>query len=176
MTSISHNLQTSFPISIIDYFSYTPFMLKNIKLLYTDTIAVARGGFAFLGMVLLQYRQLDFALVEGNLWLRFARSEVVLYASMTILFSFFVAMQAYKLRQFGAVSKKKSVGWWIGWLLWIVTVWCPACSITLASFLWLSAFVLILPFKWLEIKVVAIFLLLRVDYTMLRDLAICKKR
>lgn len=150
-------------------------MIRNLQLLSKDILSLLRGFFALLGMIALQYRQLDFALVEWNLWLWFARAEVILFSLIAVLFAFFVALQAYKLRQFGSVKPKKSISWWFGWVLGILTVGCPACSITLASFFWLSAVIIALPFQWLEIKAIAILLLLRVDYTMLRDLTVCKR-
>jgi hypothetical protein len=150
-------------------------MKKNIIKVLTDPISLLRWSLIIFFMSLLQYRQFDFQFVVGNLWLLFAWIEVILYGLITILFALFVMAQTYKIRHFGRWKKKKSSTGILWWIVAILTVGCPACSITIASFVGLSAFIILLPFKWLEIKVIAIILLAYASYMTIRDLIVCKK-
>jgi len=148
-------------------------MIHNLSKVVQDPISLLRWSFIVWLMSILQYRQFDFELVLGNLWLAFAWTEVILYTSITLLFALFVMAQTYKIRYFCVAEKKKTVGGFIGWLIGMVTVGCPACSITIASFIGLSWLIALLPFDWLELKVIAVCLLVRSNYTILRDLTVC---
>ncbi len=148
-------------------------MKNNIVQVIQDPTSLLRWSIIVGLMSLLQYRQFDFQLVVGNLWLIFAWAEVILYVVTTVLFALFVMAQTYKIRCFGRWQKKKTTGWFLGWIIGILTVGCPACSITIASFAGLSSLIVLLPFEGLELKVLAIALLLRANYMMYRDLTIC---
>jgi len=150
-------------------------MIHNLAKIIQDPISLIRGSLIVWLMSLLQYRQFDFQLVVGNLWLAFARAEVMLYILITLLFALFVMAQTYKIRYFSLGGKKKSISGFFGWLIGIVTVGCPVCSITIASFVGLSGLIGLLPFDWLELKVLAILLLVWANYMLLRDLTICRK-
>ena len=150
-------------------------MINNFLKIIQDPISLLRWSSIVGLMSLLQYRQFDFQLVVGNLGLVFARSEVILYILITLLFALFVMMQTYKIRYFGRWQKKKSTSGFVGWIVGIITVGCPACSITIASFVGLSWLISLLPFEWLELKVLAIWLLLRANYMILKDLLVCKR-
>lgn len=150
-------------------------MLSNITKIIQDPLSLLRWSAVVCLMSLLQYRQFDFELVVGNLWITFARAEVILYILVTLLFALFVMAQTYKIRYFATNNKKQSAGGILGGIIGIITVWCPACSITIASFVWLSWLIAILPFEWLELKVWAIVLLLWANYMILRDLTVCRR-
>lgn len=150
-------------------------MLSNITKIIQDPLSLLRWSAVVCLMSLLQYRQFDFELVVGNLWITFARAEVILYILVTLLFALFVMAQTYKIRYFATNNKKQSAGGILGGIIGIITVWCPACSITIASFVWLSWLIAILPFEWLELKVWAIVLLLWANYMLLRDLEVCRR-
>lgn len=159
---------------LLEILLLSDYMRSNIMRIIQDPISLIRWSFVVLCMSLLQYRQFDFQLVVWNLWLAFAWAEIILYVVTTVLFALFVMAQTYKIRCFGRWQKKKTTGWLLGWIIGIVTVGCPACSITIASFVGLSWLIALLPFEWLELKVLAIVLLLRANYMLLKDLMICK--
>jgi hypothetical protein len=150
-------------------------MKQNIIKVITDPISLLWGSWVVFGMSLLQYRQFDFQFVVGNLWIAFARAEVILYTLITLLFALFVMAQTYKIRYVGRGKKKKSTSGFLGGIIGIITVGCPACSITIASFIGLSWLIALLPFDWLELKVLAVCLLFWANYMILKDLLVCKK-
>ena len=163
-------------IVLIVYMIVFRYMRNNFLHAMQNKKAIVAWILVLILMIAFQYWQFDFQLVEGNLGLSFARAEVILYGVITILFTSFVILQTHKILAFSKTPKPKSLGGWFGGLLWILTVGCPACSITIASFIGLSAFFLALPFKWLEVKILAIILLIRTNYRMLKDLTTCKRK
>jgi hypothetical protein len=168
-------LQNQQCLIIINYLPIALCMQKNILIIIQDPISLLRWSVIVWFMSLLQYRQFDFQLVVGNLGLLFARTEVILYILITLLFALFVMAQTYKIRHFGRGQKKKSTGGFLGGIIGIITVGCPACSITIASFIGLSWLIALLPFDWLELKVLAVCLLFWANYMILKDLLVCKK-
>jgi hypothetical protein len=153
-----------------------PFAMKqNAITILTDPISLLRWSLVIFAMSLLQYRQFDFQFVVGNLWVAFAWTEVILYGLITVLFALFIMAQTYKIRFFGRWKRKKSPTGIIWWIVGVLTVGCPACSITIASFIGLSSLIILLPFKWLEVKFIAVALLAYASYITIRDLTVCKK-
>lgn len=171
------NLRNFSQITIlsISLFIIVAYMKTNLLQVIQDPLSLLRWSIVVGLMSLLQYRQFDLQLVIGNLWLAFAWAEVILYVLITLLFAVFVMAQTYKIRYFGRWQKKKTTGGFLGGIIGIITVGCPACSITIASFIGLSWLISLLPFEWLELKVLAIWLLLRANYMILSDLLICKR-
>ncbi len=97
--------------------------------------------------------------------------EIVLTILIMILFWLFLASTLYKIKYF---SIKKSWIWFFAWLLWLLVAGCPACTITLASYFGLSSIISVLPFGWIELKIISVFMLLYVVYITIRDLEVCK--
>jgi len=142
---------------------------KIKKILNLKNIIVFLAGFSL--MVYFEYLFLNSELIIWNLWLKFYYTEISIVFINSILFWSFLALTFYRLEYF---SVKKSVFWFIGWLFWIAVSWCPACSITLASYIWLAWFLSVLPYSWLELKIIAFFLLLYANVSTYKNLEVCK--
>ncbi len=97
--------------------------------------------------------------------------EIALTILIMILFWLFLASTLYKIQYF---SVKKSWAWFFWGFLWVLVAGCPICSITLASYFGLAWIISVMPFGWIELKVISIFILLYVVYTTMRDLEVCK--
>jgi len=117
------------------------------------------------------YYFLDSKMIIGNKWHNYLYFEIFLDILIIILFWIFVATTLYKMSYF---SVKKSWIWFLGGFLWILVSGCPSCTITLASYLWLAGFVSVLPYDWLELKIISVFLLMYVCYTSLKKLEVCE--
>jgi len=111
--------------------------------------------------------------IIGNLGETFYYTEITLSIAISILFWLFLASSFHKFRYFGA---KNTWIWWIGAFLWVIVSWCPACSITLASYIWLASIISILPFYWLELKFLSVFMLIYANYSIIKNLEVCKVR
>lgn len=90
---------------------------------------------------------------------------------LAILFAIFIGGTIYKMFYFW--NRKPSKLGIIWWFLWTLVWGCASCSLTLASVLWLWAFMSFLPYNWLEIKVLSILLLIYVCFTTLKNLEVC---
>ena len=110
-------------------------------------------------------------LIIWNLGYSFYLTEVTLTIVISILFWLFIWATFYKINYF---SIKKSWIWILGWFLWALVSWCPACSITLASYLWLASFMYLLPYSWLELKILSVLILLYANYSTIKNLEVCK--
>lgn len=147
------------------------------KMLTKDKPSVIAGIVAMVILTIAEFLILDIELVRGNLWAVYLGFEIGLHIVLSILFWFFIAMQLYKIRLFRIkdVEPAKTIRGTIWWFLGVFVIWCPACSITLAWLLWFWAVLVSFPLGWLEVKILAILILVFVCYKMFRDLTVCKK-
>ena len=124
----------------------------------------------FFLMIWFEYKFLNSELIIWNMWLRFYYTELSLVYINSFLFWTFLAMSLYKLSYFNP----KSSFFWIVWGLFGIAVsWCAACSITIASYIWLAWLITALPYWWIELKFVAFFLLLYSNYSTYKNLENC---
>lgn len=146
---------------------------KNISLLLSSWPALIAGvlGSVLLASVITYFS--DRALIAGNYWLTYARINWFVDGATVILFGLFISSVIYKLTAFSKPQSSKQSGWF-GWLFSALFAWCSSCTLTLATYLWLSSVVAFLPWAWLELKILWLGLLIRSVYTNIRDLLICK--
>ena len=109
-------------------------------------------------------------LIIWNLGYNFFIVEVSLTFLISILFWIFLWSTFYKIKYF---QVKKTSIWFFGWFLWVLVSGCPACSITLASYVWLASIISTLPYYWLELKVLSLWMLLYANYSTLKNLELC---
>lgn len=112
-------------------------------------------------------------LIIWNLWLPFYITEVSLDISIALLFWIFIGSSIYKIFYFANPTKKTMWVWWVASFFWVLVSWCPACSITLASYLGLTSILSVFPYHWLELKVLSFIMLLYVVYDTLKTLEVC---
>lgn len=123
--------------------------LLNLRTLFFFLMWVAIMWF-------LEFYFLNAELVVYNMGIPFYTTEIIFSTLNSLLFWIFLALSFYKLEYF---SVRKSWVWFIGSIAWIIVSGCPACSITLASYIGLAWIISALPYMWLELKVLAFFLL-----------------
>ena len=75
---------------------------------------------------------------------------------------------------FNLVSFKENLSSGSGTFLGLLVAGCPACSITLASYLGLGSLISFLPWYGLELKIIAIFLLIYANISLLKNLKVCE--
>ena len=117
------------------------------------------------------YYFLDGMLVIGNLWYAFYLSEIILSGIISILFWVFLGASLYKIHYFRVQSTGTGLLWGF---LWVLVAGCPACSITLASYIGLAGIISVFPFYGLELKVLSVLLLIFSNYSVLRNLEVCR--
>jgi len=146
-------------------------MFKNILKIAHSYIGVFGIIIGIVIIAVPTYYFMDSELIIWNLWYRFYLVEVSLTIISALLLWLFLWATFYKMNHF---SIKDSSVWVFWWFLWAVVSWCPACSITLASYLGLAWFIYLLPYSWLELKVISILILVYANYSVLRNLESCK--
>jgi len=116
---------------------------------------------------------MDFDLIIWNQWHTVAYTEFILFLVFVVLFGLFVSISIYKVLYFRSGDVTQIWLWWVGWFLSLLVVWCPACSITFASYIWLASMLSLLPYNGLELKVIWILFLLYSCFASLRTLQTC---
>lgn len=149
-------------------------IILNTKKVLKDTMSLLIVSFSFIIFGIIFYLYSDFALVAWNYSVAFASFEVWTEVLITLFWSLFFWASFYKIKYFRHIKKRHTTWGIIGSFFWILVGGCPACSITLASYLWLSSFLFLFPFWWLELKVIWLIILSISLYFTLRDLEVCK--
>ena len=146
-------------------------MLKNLVKILKSKIWIFGIilGIAFIAIP--SYYFLERDMIIWNYWYNYYLLEISLIIMIWIFFWLFLGTTLYKMNYF---SSKKTWIWFFGGLLWILVSGCPACSITLASYLGLTWIISIFPFGWIELKIMSLFILLYVVFVNIRDLEVCK--
>ena len=128
--------------------------------------------FVWLIIILIpSYFFLNVELIKWNLGINFLRAEITLTAISAILFGIFLASIMYKIKHFSPKA-------WAEWAIWgafvMIVSGCPTCSITLAYYIGLAWLIWSLPYHWLELKILWIFLIAYAIYDTLKHLHVCK--
>ncbi len=147
--------------------------LKNIRYVLRSPWAILIALVLTAILWAIWWRFMDLPLLAGNMWQTRATTELVLFVIFLLLFWLFVAISVYKAQYFWWGDTKELSLWSLWWFLGMLVMWCPACSVTLASYIWLASVVSLLPYKWLELKVLWVLTLVYVIYSSLRSLHCC---
>jgi hypothetical protein len=129
---------------------------------------------SLLAGILIQAAFTDYALLAGNQGRTYATIHVTAGALLTLLFSLNLGLLSFKLFSAAQVRKREAGGTFFGGLASVILTGCPACSITLASYLGLSGIIASLPFAGLEIKILGVVVLLISTESLLRKLTTCR--
>ncbi len=129
-------------------------------------------GFAlgFLLVLIPTYYFYNKELIIWNFGYNYYLMDLFFSIGNMVLFWIFLWATFYKFREFDFKNSSGGVVWWF---LSILVSWCPACSISLATYLGLSSFILLLPFGWIELKILWFIILLFVNINVIRKLNIC---
>ena len=148
-------------------------LLQNLIKVLTNPSSFITTLVSVLSIWFLFYSFTESNLIIGNLWMSFYVTEIVLDILVALLFWLFVGSTVYKIMYFAWPIKKTMWVWSIASFFWILVSGCPACSITLASYLWLASILSVFPYHWIELKVISFLMLLYVVYDTLKTLETC---
>ncbi|MDD2871084.1 MAG: hypothetical protein PHS49_03765 [Candidatus Gracilibacteria bacterium] len=146
----------------------------NLKKVFLNKISFLASVLSFLAMIYLFNYFASRELVIGNLGYNFYLTELSFDILIAILFGLFVGSTVYKMNYFSKTDKKNTILGGIGGFFGVLITGCPACSITLASYLGLASIISVFPFYGMELKVLSLALLLYVVYDTLKSLEVCK--
>ncbi len=146
---------------------------KNLTYIKNSTIAIIAGiGWAALmSSVLWHFTDIDF--IQGNLGTTRASIETTLHVAFTLLFGVFIAATVYKWNYMKKISAADSTKGLIWWFLWTLVAGCPSCTITVASYIGLASVISMLPWWWLELKIIGLGLMIRSTYNTIKNIHTC---
>ena len=116
----------------------------------------------------------DDLLIKGNLGLSYYYINLISQFLISILFSSFLTFFIYKYFKFSTFDVKNSSTSFIGTFFGILVAGCPACSLTVASYIGLASLVSFLPFFGLELKLISIIMLIYANYSTINSLNTCQ--
>lgn len=131
------------------------------------------GGGLLMALVL---RFTNLELIRNNLGEQALWLELAISAATVFLGGLFFGLSAYKIGYFSHVphSKKNGIAGTIGSFLSVVVTGCPACSITIASYLGLSSLFAGLPFLGYEVRITGLFIMAFAIAQLWKNLETCQ--
>ena len=146
---------------------------NNLKLLYSQKkyYFITLISVIIIGVVMFYFT--NFSLISGNQGKVFAYTQIFFQLIISLLFGINISALWYKLKLSSLVKEKTSTS--LAAILSVIVSGCPACGITLASYLGLATFFSALPFFGLELKIIAILLLLYSTNSLLKNLNVCRQ-
>jgi hypothetical protein len=118
----------------------------------------------------------NISLTIGNLGMTYFVIQTIAQFLIGVLFMIFVPMSIYKIILFSDFSAKENTSGIFGGFVAIVVAGCPACSVTLASYIGLSGFFSVFPFYGLELKLLTIPLMGWANYSLIKNLTACEMK
>jgi len=140
---------------------------KNYLLLFFITLII-------ISSIFIKFTNID--IIQGNFSNIYLYTQIILQILISILFSIYLPISIYKIRLYKSIPIKENLTSSTGTILGILVAGCPACSITLASYLGLASIISFLPYYGLELKIIAIPLLIYSNYSLLKNLKICNRK
>lgn len=149
-------------------------LIDNFKEVFTKLKYVIFSLIVFLLIAYMFFIFTDFDLIEGNFGTIYLWTQIVFQVLISLLFAIFLPVSVYKYVKFSSFSAKENASSFFGTFIGVLVAGCPACSITLASYIGLAGIVSLLPWYGLELKIIAVPMLMYANYSILKDLNTCK--
>jgi hypothetical protein len=151
-------------------------ILQNLKLVFSNWKYSILSLSVFLLFQGIFYAFSNTELTIGNLGITYYIVQTVSQTLISILFGLFVSISVYKIILFSDFSVKENTGSFIGGVATVLVAGCPACSVTIASYIGLAGFFSLFPFLGLELKVITVPILIWAIYSVLKDLTACQMK
>lgn len=148
-------------------------ILTNFKEVFTKKTYMTISIVTAITIGTIFYFFTNSAIIKGNYGLTYHYTQVFFQILITILFSIFLPISIYKYLKFSSFNIKENSASAIGTFFGIIVAGCPACSITIASYIGLAGIISLLPYHGLELKIIAIPMLLYANYSILKNLNGC---
>jgi cytochrome c biogenesis protein CcdA len=148
--------------------------IQDIKIVYSNKIAyIITLVFALLMTIALFYFT-HYETIVGNLGKTYANVQVFIQAIIAILFGINITLLWHKFKLAKGFDVKANGSTALGSFFALLVSGCPACGITLASYLGLSSIFASLPWFGLEIKIIGLLLLAYSTNYLLKNINSCK--
>ncbi len=148
-------------------------LFQNFKEVFANKRYLFFSIFLFLIFIFIFFLITDDELIRGNLGIIFYSIVIFLNIGISLLFSIFLSIFMYKYIKFSSFSTKEGTSSIIGSFFGVLLTGCPACSLSLASYLGFASILSFLPFFGLELKILGFIILFYANYSILKNLNNC---
>lgn len=145
------------------------------KVLKQPSYALLAFISAFLLFVLLAVTS-DYSLIAGNLGISYYYVTIIMQIIISALFGVNLALVVFRFMKLNAFSRRSSLLGTIAAFFALLVSGCGACGLSLAALLGFSSILVILPLHGMELKVLAIFVLLGSIYFAANPVLSCKRK
>lgn len=152
--------------------------LQNLKFVFLKPLYVILFLVFSIGLYFFFVSQTNADLIVGNFGRNYFNFLWFLQYLLIILLSLFLMLSIFKFVYFSSFDLKKQGIGGFATFSGILVAGCPACSISIASYIGLAGVLSLFPYHGIELKIISVFLLLFTDYYLLKTLQQCsiKKR
>ena len=148
--------------------------IDNIRYVFAEKQYYAVSAVSAISMGLLMFYFTDYALIAGNMGVVHAVAEIAAEVMLAVIFGLNVSLLWYQLKTSSDFNTKAAGSTTAGSIMGIIVSGCPACGITLASYVGLASVFSSLPFYGLELKAAGIGLLLFSNYSISKKMNQCE--
>ncbi len=131
-------------------------MFKNLIHLFSSTKRLIMGIVLIIALALLWWYTTDIAIMFGNYGNIHTYTDIILSWIMITMFPVFIMALFYRSWKYWkrADIDWKSINWMIWGVIWTIISGASCCGATLAASFGLLPLLSLLPYNWLEIKIV----------------------
>ncbi len=116
----------------------------------------------------------DSELIKGNMGVNYFYILIMSQVLISFLFAIFICAFYYKYKKFNIVQTNENSASFSALFLGILVAGCPACSISIASYIGLAGLISLFPYYGLELKIIAIPMLIYANYSTIKNLNTCQ--
>ena len=148
--------------------------LENIRSVFDkkESYAIAFFSCLFIGVVMFYFTY--FEATFYNIGAVYAYVQTFLQIALAVLFGINIAMLWYKLKFMSEFASKEANSTTISAVLGVIVSGCPACGITIASYIGLASFFASFPLFGMELKIIGVILILFSINSLAKNLNACE--
>lgn len=126
----------------------------------------------FIGFLMFYFT--DINLILGNMGVFYAYSQIILQVLISVLFGLNLSLLWHKLKFSSEFASKEAHTTTFASIISLLVSGCPACGITLASYLGMASFFSALPLAGLELKIIGAALLAYSTISLVNNMYVCR--
>lgn len=130
--------------------------------------------FTFIIISLIFWYFTDSELIKGNIGVKYFYILITSQILISFFFAIFLSAFYYKFKKFNIIETTENKTSFSALFLGILVAGCPACSISIASYIGLAGLISLFPYYGLELKIIAIPMLIYANYSTIKNLNTCQ--
>ena len=111
----------------------------------------------------------DSELIKGNMGANYLYILITSQILISFLFAIFISAFYYKYKKFNIIETNENRTSFSALFLGVLVAGCPACSVSIASYIGLAGLISLFPYYGLELKIIAIPMLVYANYYSIKN-------